>query len=506
MNGQRFFGFLLIFGLMAGVTAGLAEPGAARSGHLSSKANNLADGLAIWRKPGRIQGGAACATCHSPDGIELAVYNFDDADLMRRARPHLDEQDSTSIVQYIHALRNQLHFTQLRDPMEDRPLQPGGKILPGETPAARDLAFGYELRSKLPHLFDGRVETVQQAKVAEQEILMLQPTVLQVGIPFNRFSEDIAHGKEHASIAEWLPEAPPLIAAADLSSWYAAEDRYLADPTPDQLHALLLQHSQLVNTSRMWGLGELSVFKFRALLVWQDRIRNRTENERVNVSRDVSTYHTYNPIWEVGEIARELMGRDAHALGMDEETQTKKLGGIALDKQMHELRLGWFWAGWLSDQGMFRTSNDEKTKLGMWLSQSISQDGPYPIHNVFANARRQAVVSNDPEAWGEPVERRRRIWDFAGLRSFEYQLKDMPKEPAYKRLYVDFLANCIRTNLLLLKNDIATTKTVWVKVNTRANAKVLIDFVKSQQPDEAAKADKLYKEILALVDRAVERP
>ena len=199
---------------------------------------------------------------------------------------------------------------------------------------------------------------------------------------------------------------PPLIPAADRDAWYAAEDRYLSNPTPDQLHSLLDKHIQILNTSRMLGLGVMSTLKFRALLVWQDRLRNHTETEPINVSRDVTSKGNYNPFWDVGDISRDLMDRDPAGLGMDTDTERRKVRSGAFNEQLHQLRLSWFYLGWLSDQGLFKTSQDDKVRLGLWMSQSLSEDGPYPIHNVYFNARRQAVVSNDVAAWGEPLVRK----------------------------------------------------------------------------------------------------
>src|SRR5579863_3954356 len=241
----------------------------------------------------------------------------------------------------------------------------------------------------------------------------------------------------------------------------------------------------------MLGLSSISAAKFRALLVLQDRIRERTEASGGNVSSDVLQYGNFNPIWQVGETARVLMERSPGALGMDPATQSKKLAGPSLSQQLHALRVSWFWAGWLSDQGLCRTSHDDKTRFGMWFSQSLSQDGPYPIHNAYANARRQAVISNDPIAWGETVARKRRIWDFAGLRAFQAYLKDIPKDPAYRRLYVTFTANCFRMNLILLKDDIARTNVVWVKRNTKANGQELLSFIEREEPDQVAAAEEL---------------
>jgi hypothetical protein len=480
-------------------SASLAQPGA------QTNASVLTEGLRIWRKPGAIQDHAACATCHSPDGIELACYAFDDDDLERRARAHIDGRDTRKLIAYFHALRKVLKVTALRDPNRDRPLQPGGTVLPGKTASERDFAFGQELQPLLPHLFNGRIETIAQAKRAEAELLKIQPTNLRVGIPFNRLSEDEAHGNEHSSIAQWFPEIPPSVPIGDLSTWYAAEDHYLKNPSDSELHKLLLTHEKLINTSRMMGLQFLSTLKFRALLVLQHRMRHHQERSPMMITPDVLAYGNYNPIWQVGEEARDIVDRNQNAIGMDSVTQAGKLNGPSLADQLHALRISWFWAGWLSDQGLYRTSHDSKTSLGMWLSQSLSQDGPYPIHNVFSNARRQVVVTHNPPSWGETPERRRLIWDLAGLRSFKFYERDLPTTSDHRKLYLTFTLNCFWMNLLLLKDDLERTHTVWVKRNSVGNLTELIDFIKREDPGEAQKAEALQQQLEALIASATER-
>src|SRR5579862_1231443 len=103
------------------------------------------EGLAVWRTPDHNE--LACAFCHSPDGIEIASYNFGDEDIHRRAVPHLGNAGADKIVSFMHAVRRKYHITKLLDPMLNRPLQPGGEALPGKTSAARDLAFARELQT-----------------------------------------------------------------------------------------------------------------------------------------------------------------------------------------------------------------------------------------------------------------------------------------------------------------------------------------------------------------------
>ncbi len=470
-----------------------------------SQADVLKTGLKLWRSPGAIDQGAACATCHSPDGIELAVYNFSDADIKRRTVPHLGDANAQLLVDYIHALRIRQNIDHPRDPIEDRPLQPGGKLLPGETPASRDQAFGSELQSVLPTLFGKRIRTIPEAKLAESEVLKVDVQSLEIGIPFSRLSEDKVHGPSHASIAEWLPEIPPLIPGESLNAWYSAEDEYLANPSTSGLKNLLQSHIKLVNTNRMLGLAAISTAKYRALLVFQDQLRRRVDGKSNHLDPLIPSLFGYNAFWEVGEQCRALMGHSTEQLGISKEMLTRKSGAYSIDDQMRFLRSGWFWMGWLSDQGLFQTSHDDKTRLGMWLSQSLSQDGPYPIHNVFANVRRQAVVSTDLDSWAEPVIRRRRIWDLAGLRSFGYLFRDLPEEAKYREMVINFTANSIRMNLLLFEEELIKTKSVWVKISSKSNVKELTSFIKQYDPDDIETAQALEDELMKLIDGAKER-
>ncbi len=497
-------GFLPLFVGVGLISSGVSASTPTRNA-VKSQDEVLAKGLKIWRKSGRIDGGASCATCHSPDGIELAVYNFDDANLKRRAAVHLNAEDTQTIVNYVHALRAKLNLRDLRDPNENRPLQPGGTVLAGNTATERDLAFGHELKVRLPHFFEGRIDSLAKAKVAEKELLDLSPIQLKIGIPLNRLSEDFVHGDDHASIAQWLPEIAPLIPEEDLQAWYSLEDKYLANPTQENLKSLFLHHVQVVKTSRMLGFPAISALKFRALLIWQDRIRHHSEADAVPISTDILTLGSYNAFWDVGDMVRQMMGRDPQSLGMPPETVIKKTGATPLADQFHQLRAAWFWAGWLSDQGLFKTSYDDKTRYGLWMAESLSKDGPYPMHSVYATARRQAVVSNNPSSWGEAQSRKRRIWDFAGLRAFSYFYRDIPTNPEHRDLYIKFASNSIRMNLLLLKEDLVRTHLVWQKMNTKGNTAELIHFLRTQDPAGAATDEPLGKEILKLTEAAKDR-
>ena len=84
---------LLAFGIASIAVAGVVR----------NKDDAYETGLALWRKPDKL--GHACASCHSADGIELAVYNYDLATIRRRATPHLGAEDAAKLGQYFVSLR-----------------------------------------------------------------------------------------------------------------------------------------------------------------------------------------------------------------------------------------------------------------------------------------------------------------------------------------------------------------------------------------------------------------
>ncbi|HWA82519.1 MAG TPA: hypothetical protein VG820_03735, partial [Fimbriimonadaceae bacterium] len=191
-----------------------------------SPSGSSEDGIALWRKTD--SQGRACASCHSPDGIELAAYGYDEATFRRRAEPHLGKENAAKLAKYLLGLRERLAFKTLLDPMNNRPMQPGGSAYPGATPQERDRAFALDLDKVAPALMVDRIGTLEQAKKGLAEMLALDPYKLRIGIVLNRLSEDKFHGEEHASLAHWIPDVAPLPYSPELEK---AQSQYLADPS-----------------------------------------------------------------------------------------------------------------------------------------------------------------------------------------------------------------------------------------------------------------------------------
>lgn len=462
------------------------------------------DGLAAFRKPGKTPDAAACASCHAPDGIDLAAFSFDDGAIRRRAKVHLNSADTERVVTFIHAVRERYRISAPRDSMTDRPFQPGGATLPGATPALRDEAFGRQLASKLPTLMGQPIRTSSEAIKAEKELLALDPWTLQVGFPFNRISEDAFHGKEHATIAQWFPERSPEVAADNRGAWNKRVDEYLASPSKKTLRALVAGHYQMVKYPGN-ALQRIANAKYEALLVFQHQLRQELTGKksvRGILAPEIAPWPASNPFWEVGNTARDFRGLDAQHLGIDDTMLSDKLTGPSMEIQLADLRLPWMWLGWLSDQGQYRTGGENEIRRGDWLAEAISQDGPYPIHNLYSTARRQLVVSRYPQSWTGDPKRQHLFWDYAAVRMEGRFLNDMPKSGEHRRLYSRFAANCIRMSLWQVRAEMKKTGRVWLKLNAYQNVRELTGLLNVLEPTEKASSLQMKNEMFRSISAA----
>ena len=441
--------------------------------------------------------------------MELAVYNFDDATIRRRALPHLGPAGAAQIVGFIHAVRSKYHLVRLLNPMTDRPFQPGGSVLPGASASERDLALARELTPKLPKLFGPPIRDLADARTAASELMRLDPWTVRIGVPLNRFSEDSFHGKEHASLAHWVPDVPRLISDADLPAWYAIQDRYLASPSDANLWAMVAGFDRYTRPMASTGIVSLAAEKYRSLLLLQHHFRleqlGRHPERRPVEMEDYPEELAPNPMWKVGETARLFQDASAASLGLDETLMAKKTGGPPFRKQMLDLQASWFWLGWLFDQGLERTTRQIMAARGDWLAEALFNDGPYPIHNVYWLARKQLVMNNVPKAWGGLPNRRRPEWDYLAIQVGNRFRTDMPKDPAQRAMYIRFASNCFRMSLYLMLDEWTTHKAVWYKNAARNHVIALTKFIADFEPETAPETDRLRQSLLAAIEAASEK-
>lgn len=190
----------------------------------------LARGLVAWRMPDHE--GVACADCHAPDAVDLAVIGYQDADILRRAALHLEPADAAAVVDYVHAQRRTFNLGKTCS-TDWRPLQPGGVPLPGDTPAEQDTSFGRSLTERGLRIMTERVDDLSDAYAVFDEMTAIDLRELPIGIPLPRWTEDGFHGPDHASFNDHLMAVGRV--PFDPDARHAEMDAYLADPTDDRL-------------------------------------------------------------------------------------------------------------------------------------------------------------------------------------------------------------------------------------------------------------------------------
>ncbi len=426
----------------------------------------IAEGLEAWRKPGAIQDGAACANCHAPDAIDLAYFDFNVKTLKRRAEPHvsqfssqLSDSDFEKIKKLVEAQRIKYDI-EPRDPMEFRPLQPGGEVLAGNTAADRDLAFGQQLRNMEFAFATDTVLSLEDARQHRQEWLDLNPRTLKIGIPFNRWSEDPHHGVEHATMADWLPDLPRIPREGRSDDWYTLHDAYLENPTDENFWEMFENENRMTRAIFDGSSERFFHKKYRSVLMAQHMFRKELMNQDEFPGRPTLAWFPArdedldNPIWDIGLIAHGLRNgpddQDDFEMPPDVLLRSKPSGTIK--KQMNDIRVPWFYAGWLFDQGLQHSGGGDATTQARYFTLHMHIDDGYPIHNAFAITRKLIVENFDTEVHGDTTKPLNANYENFSNRAF----REEPDNPTAKEIYRLMTENSFRMMTLFIREEINT--------------------------------------------------
>lgn len=411
--------------------------GASDSGRSAGYAELVASpayraGLAVWRAP-RVKG--ACMSCHGPDFIDLARIGTAPRDITRRALADgTSRAEAAALVEAVAALRSAL-VLPVENPRSFRPFQPGGRVLPGASNIARDLAFGRELVKAMPTLGGGPITQLAAAQAARDEFLAVDFNRLRIGIPLPLWSADIDHGLREGTINDWVADLARVPVRQD--DWIAVQDRYLADPSEANFWRLYFSVEPLTapfddggepaqpETVRRQHFAKL---KFMTALVGQHGLRTqalgRPDFRRGAIAfahladadgparaywgqgasgdaRRTLPQYLPNPWWELADTTRPGFRPEAATTGQPGNTggDTRFIDRLRLlgypkfvldsidpaqkaDAALAEFRISWFALGTLLDPGLQRITASNSTLVGEYFQSEMSF-ADYFIHRMF---------------------------------------------------------------------------------------------------------------------------
>jgi hypothetical protein len=394
---------------------------------LAERDRALSDGLRIWRQQRIDINGVnkgACASCHSSDGIELALWAFNDTDVVRRA--HIDGvsvDEQLLLVKYFAALRQRDGVTRLRDVASDRPFQPTGQWYTGSL-NQRDLQFGEQtLAAALPTLMGAPVQTLAQAQAVLAELRASNPLRLKIGIELPHISFDCARGAAECSMNDWMSDLPRFPRPERETEWFALNDRYIANPTDAALRELLVAVDTMTTPWLNPGelttgpAGNLGTLKFKSMQVLQHLLRRQQRGlfrpeddlnpmvavngpgaERANFPFVVGDI-VFNKFGPVLNRASQLPVFVRKSLG---ETAAQPLTDADVEAQKAAMAMPWWWAGFMFDPGL-STGTSGEYFVGTLGNAELSG---YAFHQLYAGMR-SAV---------EAEYRAQRGWDFSVTR------------------------------------------------------------------------------------------
>jgi|GEM_PF-1961685 len=396
----------------------------------------IADGLTAWRKPDAQ--GMACVNCHSADGFELARFNFTDENIRRRAGFHVGPADVEKIVTMVHALRDKYQIRAPLDRMNDRPFQPGGRVIAGATPQERDLNTARQtFAPKMPTLFNGRVDSPEKARQARDELLAFDPRREPIGIPFPRISEDKFHGQAHGVLNDWMADMPRLPKDSQAAAeWYALHDRYLADPSEANFWLMYKAVDRLTANHVSGNINAFETAKYKSLLLGQHLMREEAlgrsdmASRRPNVFLEVPAPGTtpknrtsvHDPMFTVGSNAHQ----NQPVIGDFPELVRRGLNSD-LREQLRPMMLPWWYMAWTFNPGLPNVANRHE-----YFPQSVEGHlggEPYVIHAQYVHAKMDLARAFVP--WERAVGQMQVDGLDFGLTGLGFELNE---ETAAKRL------------------------------------------------------------------------
>jgi len=458
-------------------------------------------GLKAWRTAGSVDNNA-CVFCHGPDAMEFASLGYSDAQIYRRAFTHVSQQVADDVVDMVHALRARYNIASPPDPAVARPFQPGGEVLPGATTSERDAAFGQELKDMGLSLMGPAINDAATAHKAFDELKALNLRTLKVGIPMNRYTEDIFNNAgamptcpdihlcdDHGTIADWITDTP-VLTADSATKLQPLQDAYLADPTLDNLKKMLLAAPR---DDVMWFKNKYLAVQIANFLFRQEAGGMPMLDSLPPAPFPIDGGTLYNSIWMVGANLRDFIHNVGAALptgGGKFSVPAETLAGLTRNNASEQLQrtiVPWFWLGFSFDPSTMNVEADYVAEGDEYFTQETFLDsGSSPIHAAFIVSKRSIEMMKydqlprtpnvfpfqHPDLGKFPVTPLVMrsgyfpvLTNFAEEKNFNtinnYQLDKMPTEPTQKALFQTYTKNMYRMFIWVLIDELTQTPQLW---------------------------------------------
>ncbi len=352
--------------------------------------------------------GRNCASCHTPTGFELR--NLVPGSMIRRSKRHLPDEVAEHLTK---GFKVNQPFEGVFPPFQENGWQ-----------ADDDNNFLENVTEDAWVLGD-KIDSIAAALAYQKKTLSVPLFQVPVGFRLNPLSRDKFHSPKDASIADWMPDVPVtegVPVRLETEQDFAEHDRTIASRAANSPIELLAQH------------------KYRSLLAYDYYIRFGRQGKH--------WLPEGNPMWKVGDFGRIYADADFQSLGMSPQLIAENSGGPTPAEQMKDLRLSWFWLGWMFDPSLMHSGPSPDTKRADYFVLTLLQDAKLPAHALFMLTRKLA----EQKPGRIPFE-----FQYSFLLTSENIANYEPKGEKDRKLFRQYAAQSFRLNLWLLLNDIKTT-------------------------------------------------
>jgi hypothetical protein len=489
--------------------------------------------------------GISCAQCHGAAGLDVAQFNFTQADLRRATAPHLTDADADKIHTMLLMWQNDYYPPQggAKSVASFRPLQPGNTVIGGNLTGSsnlsatdsvhrkRDAAFAIYLRDvKQLKLVTTNITTLAQARAAVNELAALDVSSVNVGIDFNLWSRSVSRegSQTGGRFDEWIASIGRQVTTANATEWAALNDAYIIDPSDTNFwpmyHSLepMTQfdpHNNRSTTTLNWKNMELLKLQSNLLFTHDSVQRSLGRFGFLQGQDGVRPFQAQEgkgglltPIWDVGERARSADTVSRSQMPRRHE-ETYAFNGSMTDTQnlieaKEMLRPSWHYMGWLMDNGLRFSGPSNSTIVGEYLLGKLWEQ-KLRVHNVFFNAVHNAKLGYKPGCWSPSSPDPQHFTAPRGyyLAYNNYQMSwDANGFTGSGTLYRKILANDLRSALLCHADDITAIGNKiyedrqWL-LDGAAQMRTALNWA---EPANSAINDAIYNNFVAKVNAATQ--